>query len=96
MPTRSGRHASASHASNNASLRFPSDRYSSRRNPASRPSARSRPAGPVPSSEPSPAHAILNATATAIVFKFCERNPKIVKRWPSPCHHDTPRNTSKS
>ena len=43
-----------------------------------------------------PAHAILNATATAIVFKFCERNPKIVKRWPSPCHHDTPRNTSKS
>ncbi len=46
-----------------------------------------------PSSERPQAHAILNATATAIVFKFCERNPKIIQRRPSTCHHDTPDNT---
>jgi hypothetical protein len=25
----------------------------------------------------------MKATATALVFKFCGRNPKIIKRWPS-------------
>jgi hypothetical protein len=24
----------------------------------------------------------MNATATAIVFKFCGRNPKMIARWP--------------
>jgi hypothetical protein len=24
---------------------------------------------------------MLNATATACVFKFCQRNPKMIKRW---------------
>jgi hypothetical protein len=28
-------------------------------------------------------HAILNATATARVFKFSGRNPEIITRWPS-------------
>jgi hypothetical protein len=27
---------------------------------------------------------ILSATATAFVFRFCRRNPKIIVRWP--CH----------
>jgi hypothetical protein len=35
------------------------------------------------SSTPARFHAMLNATATAYVFKFCERNPKMIKRWPS-------------
>jgi hypothetical protein len=25
---------------------------------------------------------MLNATATAYVFKFCRKNPKIIVRWP--------------
>ena len=25
----------------------------------------------------------MKATATALVFRFCGRNPKIIKRWPS-------------
>src|SRR5205814_2645351 len=60
MLTRSGRHASASQASNSASRRIPSDRYSSRRNPASRPSASS---GLSPPS--SSCHDIMKDTATA-------------------------------
>jgi transposase-like protein len=34
-------------------------------------------------STPAASHAILNATATACVFKFSDRNPKIITRWPS-------------
>ena len=40
----------------------------------------------------SPAYATLALTATAcFVFKFCEGNPKMIKRWSYPCHDDTPR-----
>jgi len=36
----------------------------------------------------------MNATtATALVSGFLETNLKIIQRWPSSCHHDTPGNT---
>ena len=36
----------------------------------------------------------MNATtATALVSGFPGTNPKIIQRWPSSCHHDTPGNT---
>ena len=31
-----------------------------------------------------PSHAMLNAAATGLVFKFCGRNPMIIMWWP--CH----------
>jgi len=36
---------------------------------------------------------MLNATATACVFKFCGRNPKIIMRWPNHTTDDTPDKT---
>jgi hypothetical protein len=36
---------------------------------------------------------MLNATATAYVFKFCRRNPKIIVRWPCHVTGDTPDKT---
>jgi hypothetical protein len=37
---------------------------------------------------------MLNATATAYVFKFSGRNPKIIVRWPDHITTDTPGKTS--
>ena len=34
-----------------------------------------------PGSTPPPSHAILNATATAIISGLCGRNPKMITRW---------------
>jgi hypothetical protein len=36
---------------------------------------------------------MLNATATAYVFKFSGRNPKIIVRWPHHITSDTPDKT---
>jgi hypothetical protein len=36
---------------------------------------------------------MLNATATAYVFKFSGRNPKIIVRWPCQITDDTPDKT---
>jgi hypothetical protein len=72
-------HSTASASSNSASARAVKHRYNSRRNPASTSRAR---ASSRCGSTPASSHAILNATATALVFKFCGRNPKIIMRWP--------------
>jgi len=74
-------HSTASASSASSSARRVKHRYSSRRNAASRSRARSSAGG---GSTSSSSHAILNATATALVFKFFGRNPKIIMRWP---HH---------
>jgi len=42
---------------------------------------------------PARRHARLNATATAYVFKFDRRHPKIIMRWPSHTTGDTPDKT---
>ena len=88
MCTRSGRQARASHASNSASRRSPSEQCSSRRNPASRAIARS-------ASSPSSRKDIMKAISRRLgVFKFFGRNPKIIRRRLT--HVTTPRRPSQA
>ena len=68
-------------------------RYSSPRKATSRSRAAALsgpPASRPQSSTPARFHVMLNATATAYVFKFCERNPKMIKAVAISCLGDTP------
>jgi hypothetical protein len=86
MCTRSGRHASASHASNSASRRIPSEQYSSPRNTASRIIPRSAPTS-------SSCQDIMKATATARHRQVLWKEPED-DRAVAACHHvDTPDNS---
>src|SRR5579859_792739 len=93
MCTRSCLHSTASQTSNSASPRLPRHKYSSRRNPAS--SSRARPP-PAPSSTAPASHAILNATATAIIFKVLWKEPEDDRAVAACCHGGTPDNSDRT